>query len=79
MTHKAAYYELSRELVDIQARNKIFLIDENVDAENVLDAGHTYNSDEFWAAMIDNAAMNAGIRAEEAGQNINDLIGRVIY
>lgn len=79
MDNKAAYYALSRELVDIQARNKIFLIDENEDAQNALDAGYKYNSNEFWACMIENASMNAGMRAEEAGQNINDLIGRVIY
>ena len=76
---KAAYDALARELADIEARTGLYLADENVDAENALDAGFKYGSDEFWSAMINSAESAAGGRAEEAGQNINALIGRVIY
>lgn len=76
---KAAYDALARELRDIEARTGLYLHDENVDAENAVDAGLEYGSDEFWALMIDNAQMNAGARAESAGQDINALIGRTIY
>lgn len=77
--HKAAYYALCAELADIEARTGLYLADENVDAENAIDAGLSYGSAAFWEMMIDNATMNAGSRAENAGQNINELIGRVIY
>lgn len=76
---KAAYDALASELRDIEARTGLYLADENVDAENALDAGCEYGSDEFWSAMIDSAKSAAGARAEEARQDINDLIGRVIY
>jgi hypothetical protein len=76
---KAAYDALARELADIEARTGLYLADENVDAENALDAGFKYGSDEFWSAMINSAESAAGGRAEEARQSINDLIGRVIY
>lgn len=76
---KAAYYALASELADIEARTGLYLADENVDAENALDAGCEYGSDEFWSTMIDSAKSAAGARAEEARQDINDLIGRVIY
>ena len=79
MTSKAAYDALARELADIEVRTGLYLADENVDAENALDAGFKYGSDEFWSAMINSAESAAGARAEEAGQDINDLIGRVIY
>ena len=77
--HKAAYYALCAELADIEARTGLYLADENVDAENTIDAGLSYGSEAFWEMMIANAAMNAGARAENEGQNINELIGRVIY
>ena len=76
---KAAYYELASELAGIEARTGLYLADENVDAENALDAGCKHDSDQFWSAMLYSAKSAAGARAEEAGQDINDLIGRVIY
>lgn len=75
---KSAYNALAKELAAIEARTGLYLADENVDAENSLHAGE-YDSEAFWVAMLGNAQMAAGIRAEEAGHNINALIGRVIY
>ena len=76
---KAAYYELASELADIEARTGLYLADENVDAENALDAGCEYGSDDFWSTMLYSAKSAAGFRAEEAGEDIYDLIGRVIF
>lgn len=76
---KEAYDALARELAGIEARTGLYLADENADAENATDAGCIYGSDEFWSVMISSAEMNAGIRAADEGQNINALIGRVIY
>lgn len=77
--HRAAYYALCAELADIEARTGLYLADENVDAENTIDAGLSYGAAAFWEMMIQSASMNAGLRAEDVGQNINELIGRVIY
>jgi hypothetical protein len=76
---KAAYDALAKELAEIEARTGLYLTCENTDAENALDAGLEYGSDEFWMMMIDSAKMAAGFRAEDAGQDINTLIGRTIY
>ena len=79
MTNKQAYETLAAELVAIEARAGLYLHDENVDAENAADAGLEYGSEEFWAMMLDSAQMNAGMRAESAGHDINALIGRTVY
>jgi hypothetical protein len=76
---KAAYDIFARELAEVEAATGLYLADENVDAENSLDGGETYDSDAFWSVMLINAKMAAGQRAEDAGQDINALIGRVIY
>ena len=76
---KAAYDELAKELAEIEARTGLYLADENIDAENALDAGLEYGSYDFWVLMLDSAKMAAGFRAEDAGQDINALIGRTIY
>jgi hypothetical protein len=77
MTKTEANYEvLFNELTAIANRTGLYLVDEGVDGENVT---AEFGSDEYWTAMYAAACMAAGQRAEEAGQNINDLIGRVIY
>lgn len=78
-TAKAAYDIFARELAEVEAATGLYLADENVDAENSLDAGEEYGSDTFWSAMLTSAAMAAGQRAGDAGKDINALIGRVIY
>ena len=79
MTHEEAYNALARELADIEKLTGLYLADENVDAQNAVDAGLKYGSDEFWLMMLDSAKSAAGFRADDAGQDINNLIGRVIY
>jgi len=76
---KQAYAAFATELAALEQRTGLYLADENVDAENAIEAGAEYGSDEFWAIMFDNAQMNAGIRAEAAGHDINALIGRTVY
>jgi hypothetical protein len=34
---------------------------------------------EYWQAMNASASEAAGIRAEEAGADINKLVGRIVY
>ena len=78
MNTEAQYQALAAELAAVEKANgNIYLTDENVDAENCT---HTVrDSAEFWDAMVSNIKMNAGLRAEELGLNINALLGRVIY
>jgi len=78
MKTQSDYEQLRAELMAIERANgDIYLTDENVDAENCTHC--VRDSADFWDAMYANAAMNAGMRAEELGPNINALIDRVIY
>lgn len=70
------YYALTAELAAIEAKTKMYITDECIDAEN---CGKAWNEDGYYNAMFEAACMSAGIRAEEAGFDINDLIGRDIY
>ena len=85
MNDKAKYDDLRREIEAIeQACSKtlgqtVYLTDENIDVENVIDAGFEYGTDAFWSRMLLEIGPNAGARAEELGLNINALLGRVIY
>lgn len=78
MSNRSAYYALVEELKAIEETTGLYLTDENVDAENI-DRGLVYESEEYYANMLICAKSAAGYRAEEAGRNINALIGRVIY
>ena len=77
-TAKTEYDALAKELSEIETRIGLFLTDENADAENSLCAG-SYGTEEFWSAMLYSAKIAAGQRAENAGFDINNLVGRVIY
>jgi hypothetical protein len=75
---EAKYFSLIRELRAIEDRTGLYLSDGNVDRENV-DPSLVPESDEFYANMMQCAMNAAGMRAEEAGFDINELIGRSIY
>jgi len=84
MITKADYEALNTELATIENAIGIYLADINVDHENVnaeWNCGGTVSptDPEFWSHMYGAACMAAGIRAEEAGLDINALIGRTIY
>jgi hypothetical protein len=70
------YRALQTELLAIEARTGLYLADEGVDMEN---AGAAYDAPGFWHGMYAAATCAAGQRAEEAGLDINALLGRVIY
>lgn len=75
------YYALHNELQAIERANGgIYLADMCIDREN-LDPEFPVDesADEFWNELYRIACWDAGIRAEEAGLDINKLIGRVIY
>jgi prepilin-type processing-associated H-X9-DG protein len=60
----------------IERRTGAYLADENIDRENVV---ITEDSTEFWTRMLAAQADAAGMRAEEAGLDINALLGFNIY
>ena len=76
MNSKQKYDALQAELAAIEQATGLYLADANVDRENVEGDDRT---NAFWSAMIGAAEQAAGMRAEAAGENINKLIGRVIY
>lgn len=79
-TPRAKYEALVAELEVIAKGRRLYLVDECVDRENALGAtGLVDGSDEFWSRMYDSAVSAASCRAEEAGLDINNLVGRVIY
>jgi len=75
------YYGLEARLSEIETRLiaerglYVGLYDENVDRENC----GPESAPDFWDQMTRAAMMAAGLRAEDAGLDINDLMGRVIY
>lgn len=61
-------------------RGRLYLTDENVDAENVMDGGEcAKDSAEFWHAMYAAAVSAAGFRAEQYGFDLNEAIGYRVY
>jgi hypothetical protein len=80
MDAKTEYQTLAGELAAVEkAQGGLYLADENIDRENVLESGLAEHDEGFWPAMLANLKQNAGMRAEEKGLHINVLIGRVIY
>ena len=73
---KTAYYALIAE-IDAANVNNLYLTDECVDRENACHEAE--GSLEFWQAMHCAALDAAGCRAEEAGADLNALVGRIIY
>jgi hypothetical protein len=73
---KAAYDALITE-IDAANTDNLYLTDETVDHEN--SCHEAEGSLEFWQAMHRSAREAAGSRAEEAGADINALLGRSIY
>ena len=84
MITKADYEALNTELATIENAIGTYLADINVDHENI-DATWKCGGEilptnpEFWSHMYGAACMAAGMRAEDAGLDINALIGRAIY
>lgn len=66
------YRALQAELQTLESQTGLYLFDDGVDRENA------QNPDD-WDELYYGACMAAGMRAEEKGQDINALIGRVIY
>lgn len=80
MTHQEKYENLISDLRLIEKSHKVYLADECVDRENVLEDKQVIDgSDEFWFNMYYAACFAAGCRAEENGLDINDLLGRIIF
>jgi hypothetical protein len=53
------------------------ITDACVDSENAMH--EVYGSSHYWRAVYVSAKMCAGMRAEEAGYDINKVLGRSIY
>ena len=73
---RAKYESLIAELETIAEAKGLYLTDTCVDAENATAPAGT---DEHWRQVYDSAVSAAASRASDAGHDINDLIGRVIY
>lgn len=81
MTPRYAYNALILELQSIENTIGTYLTDEAVDVENLpADIAALGESNPlYWKALHRNACGAAGERAADAGYNINDLLGRVIF
>ena len=73
------YRSLLREIEAIEQRLGLYLSDEVVDRQNILDADPTAEEKpDFWQRMVTQAIGNAASRAEEAGIDLNSELGRSI-
>ena len=74
-----AYQDFGRELEALEKSGPVkYLFDDCVDTENVYPLTED-DGEEFWSAMLHSGEMAAGQRAEAVGEDINELLGRVIY
>ena len=85
-TTKEDYYKLVAKLTEIEHKyanesGQLYLTHEAVDEQNVMAGNPDIDRDspEFWNRMYNEAAMNAGVRAEAYGLDINKLLGFVVY
>lgn len=69
------YSELVAKLEKIEREHGVYLFDQSVDAENIGKPTSEITESEWFEA----AASAAGMRAENAGLDINALVGKVIY
>ncbi len=88
MNAKAKYEALQAELEVIERATRVYLADGSIDCQNVCEGKSPeeklaiwsgYMSDELWAEMYKAAVDAAAFRAEDAGLDLNKLIGRNIY
>ena len=75
---EAAYDALIAELSIVEDAYNLYLTDPNVDLENI-DRSLARGSAEYFRNLISCASMAAGMRAEEAGFDLNAALGRSIY
>ena len=78
MATQQDYDALQQDLQALERSTGLYLADQCVDVEN-LPEGVTETSPRYWNEMYRAAASAAGQRAEEAGRDINAMLGRVIY
>ncbi|MPQ69434.1 hypothetical protein [Pseudomonas sp. MWU12-2323] len=89
-TNKEKYFALQADLEAIEKNTGVYLADQCVDVENVFEGKSREDLEAFngnylradsplWSELVRAAGMAAGMRAEEAGLDINALIGRNIY
>ena len=76
MSAEQDYWKLQDYLVELEKIHGVTLSDPCVDAENV---DMPRSNPEFFASCYASAVQAAGMRAEEIGLDINELIGRTIY
>ena len=81
MTNREKYQALQRDLRAVEARTGLYLADECIDRQNLsfMFPNGEDESEECYAALYRAAVDAAGFRAEDAGENINELLGRCIY
>jgi hypothetical protein len=78
MTAKDAYYQFIAELAALEASTGMYLSDTCVDREDVSPEAIP-ESEAFYKSLLACATSAAGSRAEERGQDINKLLGRIVY
>lgn len=74
-----AYGKLRDELESLRQSTGLELFEHNVNDQNTREAGYSADSIGYWSMMLDQAAFHAGMESEQAGRNINELLGRTIY
>lgn len=90
LTNKQQYFALQADLEALEKKTGAYLADQGVDAENVFEGksqedknafacGYMREDSPLWMELVRAAGMAAGMRGEDAGLDINALIGRSIY
>ena len=80
MNNETKYKDLQEKLAKLEKEHNVYLADPCIDLENVEWKPTSSNfTDEQYADLYSAACSAAGSRAEEAGLDINKLIGKVIY
>lgn len=89
-SNKLQYFALQADLEALEKETGAYLADQCVDAENVFEGkpqedreafarGYMREDSSLWLELVRAAGMAAGMRGEDAGLDVNALIGRSIY
>lgn len=80
MNYEAKYNDLQEKLAKLEKEHNVYLADPCIDFENVEWKRTSANiTDEQYADLYAVACSAAGARAEEAGLDLNKLMGKIIY
>lgn len=78
--NRLAYKRLEKDVTALEEKDRnLYLFDNSVDNENVLNSVRTEDSVDYWESMCSAAGSAVGERAHAVGIDINKVLGRMVW